>query len=295
MISFLVCSINPDLATALRENLAATAGVEHELLVHDNRATHRGLSRVYNDLAGRAAFPLLCFVHEDVRFRSPPGWGRELAAFFASHPGAGVVGFAGSQVKSRIPSGWHGLPAHTRQHVLQHDRRGRVRAIDRNPAGEPYSRVAVVDGLCLLARREVWRVHRFDEVAFPGFHFYDLDFCTQVAQSRANYVCHTVWPEHFSAGSFGEAWRIAAEAYHRKWSERLPIHCGSLTPAELERCEAYSAYRSLRELLRDPGAGIGRLAQARADYRAHARPGYDLRLVPHRLRFAWRRLRAPWR
>ncbi|HYQ80705.1 MAG TPA: hypothetical protein VEP68_04340, partial [Anaeromyxobacteraceae bacterium] len=84
MISFIVCSIREDQLAGLRENLAAGAGVEHELLAHDNREARWGLARVYNRLAESARHPLLGFLHEDVRFPAAPGWGRELAEFYAS-------------------------------------------------------------------------------------------------------------------------------------------------------------------------------------------------------------------
>lgn len=294
MISFIVCSIDQVHAAALRENLAATVGVDHELLVHDNRELHWGLARVYNHLAAQAKSPLLCFVHEDVRFRSPPGWGRELLGFYAAHPEAGVVGFAGSQVKTRAASGWGGLGTYNRQNLVQHGDRGGPRTIRVNPAGEAFSRVTVLDGLCLFVPRATWESHRFDEVTFPGFHLYDLDFSTQVALDRSNFVCHTVLVEHFSPGSCNVAWGVATDDYHRKWSAKLPISCVPLAPGEVERCEAYSAYRSLRELLKKPGISHGRLAQAWADYRVHARAGYDLRLLRYRLRAAWRRFRARW-
>ena len=292
MISFIVCSVREDQQAALTENLAATAGVEHEVLVHDNREANWGLARVYNSLAGRARHPLLCFLHEDVRFRSPPGWGRELTAFYARHPEAGVVGFAGSQVKSRTPSGWGTLERYNRVNLLQHEQRGgmaQVHLVQHNPDQQAFSRVVVLDGLCLFAPREVWAAHRFDEIAYPGFHLYDLDFSTQVAQARANYVCHTVVPEHLSAGSFGEAWRNGSEAYHRKWSGRLPLTCLPLTPDQLQVCESYNAYRSLRDLLCDPLAARARLAEAWSAYRANASARYGARLLRHRLRAALRK------
>jgi len=292
MISFLVCSIREDLLAGLRENLAATVGLEHELLVHDNRQTHWGLARVYNRLAEQAKYPLLCFVHEDVRFRSPPAWGRELLGFYSTHPEAGVVGFAGSQVMTRAASGWLGLPAYARETLVQHEPSGGERIIHANPAGEPFSRVTVIDGLCQFVARPTWEAHRFDEVTFPGFHLYDLDFSLQVALDRPNFVCHTVLAEHFSIGSYSEAWLEASGAFHRKWDARLPISCVPLTPEQAERCEAYDAYRSLRDMLKRARPSPERLEHAWAAYRVHARPEYDLRLLQYRLRAAWRRLRA---
>jgi hypothetical protein len=295
MISFLVCSIDPAHAAGVRANLAATVGVEHELLIHDNREAKWGLARVYNQLAGRARHPLLCFLHEDVRFRSPPGWGLVLIDFYASHPEAGLVGFAGSQVKSRTASGWSSLPRYNRMNLLQGGRPGGAvgaRLLVQNPDQLPFTPVVVLDGLCLFASHLAWSVARFDEVTFPGFHLYDLDFSTQVALSRTNYVCHGVLPEHFSSGSFGGAWRLASEAYHRKWAARLPLSCLPLGPEELEALEAFAAYRSLRDLLRDPAATPASLAAARGAFKAHATARYQLRLLAPRLRAALRRIRS---
>jgi len=286
MISFLSTHVDDALAAALRENLA-TCGVPHEILLHDNRETCWGLARAYNHLAGRARYPLLCFVHTDVRFLSPPDWGRALVDFFASHPEAGVVGFAGAAVKTRAPSGWACLPVHNRQHLLQHVSPGRTRLREANPHGEAFSRVVVLDGMCLIAPAAVWRARPFDE-AFTGFHLYDLDFTSEVALERANYVCHTVLAEHFSPGVFRADWREANAAYHRKWADRLPLSVTPLSPEALSDCEAYSAYRWLRVLLEDPKASPTELAEAWATYRAHARVRYDLRLLRHRLRAAWR-------
>jgi hypothetical protein len=208
--------------------------------------------------------------------------------FYAGHPEAGVVGFAGSQVKTRSPSGWENLAAHTRENVVQHGFPGGARALRVNPGGEAYSRVSVLDGLALFVPRRIWSAHRFDEATCPGFHLYDLDFTTQVAQTHANYVCHTVLPEHFSMGIPKASWREAIERYHRKWGERLPLTCLALTPAQQRECEAFSAYHWLRELLRNPPQDQAMLERAWATYRASARPGYSLRLLRYRLGAALR-------
>jgi hypothetical protein len=295
MITFIVCSIRKEQLAGLAASLAATAGVEYELLVHDNRETHWGLGRVYNHLAERARFPLLCFVHEDVRFLSPPGWGRALVDFYAAHARAGVVGFAGSQVKSRAASGWGNLARYNRENFVQHLGGGKARTKRHNPQGETFSRVSVVDGLCLFAPLEVWRTHRFDEVAFPGFHLYDLDFCTQVALTHTNHVCHTVLAEHLSLGSFGEEWCDATDSYHRKWAAQLPLACLPLSAAELRQCEAYSAYRHLRDRLKAPAVASDRLEQAWRAYRPYATPLRDLKLLRLRLLADRRRARSPAR
>ncbi len=286
MISFIVCSVREDQLGALSENLASTAGVEFELLAHPNREANWGLARVYNHLAGQARFPLLAFLHEDVRFPAAPPFGRELAAFFASHPDAGVVGFAGSQVKTRSPSGWENLAAYTRENVVQHGFPDGARALQVNPANEAYSRVTVLDGFALFVRREVWSAHRFDEELCPGFHLYDLAFSSAVARTRANYVCQVVRPEHFSMGTPKASWREANQRYHLAWSDRLPLFCEVLAPAQWRECENFSAYHWLRELLKDPPADPAMLDRAWATYWASASFTSTLRLLRHWLRAA---------
>ena len=54
MISIIVCSINPDAAEKLKQNIAATIGrVEYEVIVFDNRTSGYGICKVYNSCAER--------------------------------------------------------------------------------------------------------------------------------------------------------------------------------------------------------------------------------------------------
>ena len=66
MISVLICSIDTELLNNVRTNIAETIGVPFEILYLDNRNEKKGICQVYNELAERARFPYLCFLHEDV-------------------------------------------------------------------------------------------------------------------------------------------------------------------------------------------------------------------------------------
>ncbi len=48
--------------------------------------------------ASQAKFNIICFLHEDVLFRSQ-NWGLTLVSLFADHPDLGLVGLAGSKYK----------------------------------------------------------------------------------------------------------------------------------------------------------------------------------------------------
>jgi hypothetical protein len=284
VISFVTCSVDDRLLERLRGNLARTAGVRHELVVHPNREAGWGLARAYNAGAVRATYPILCFLHEDVEFLSAPGWAERVVRLYAEHPDAGVAGFAGCQVKSRAPSGWLGPHRHVRQHFLQGSRDGRTEWMVNDPAGEAVAPVAVVDGMCLFVRREDWAATPFDEETFPGFHGYDLDLCTAVGRRRINRVFLDVDVRHDSPGSFDRTWREAMRAYHARWKEVLPLACVPLGAAEVDAVEAYAAYRYLRGLLDDPTATPAELAEARAAWRPHRSPARTMRL-------AWRTVR----
>lgn len=283
MISFITCSIDPTQLKGLRHNLAETAGVEYELIAHDNREAGWGLARAYNHGAGRARYPLLCFVHEDVRFRTP-GFGAELVRFYAATPGAGLVGFAGSKAKSRAPSGWSNLPQFDRRHVLQHGRSGAITLQTAIQEGTPYTRVLTLDGMAFFAPAAIWRAHRFDEQTFPGFHGYDLDFSTTVALAHPNFVCQAVLAEHFSPGSFNPAWAWATEAYHRKWADRLPLACVELDEAARESLERTCAYRYYRDRLEDPSTPPPLIEAARRHYLPHATLQLDFKIAKRQLR-----------
>lgn len=249
MFSVIVCSVDPAAAEALRENVAQTIGVPFEWLACDNRRSPRGICAVYNALARQARYDCLCFVHEDVRFRTE-GWGRMLAAELAQR-GCGVIGFAGGVLKTRATTGWCLDGRDARTHYAQPDTRGTLRTHRHNPAGEAFSRVVCLDGFCLVTRRAVWEAAPFDETLLGGFHGYDLDFTLAAAQRFENRVCHTVEVEHRSAGRYSPAWRRALEAVHAKWRDRLPLFAGTEPqPRVVAACECRAEALWWRKLMR---------------------------------------------
>lgn len=233
MISFICCSINPDALAALRRNLEETIDVPFELLGFDNRATGYGLCKVYNHCAAEARYDLLCFLHEDVAFRTRDFLkGGGISALLRT-PQCGVIGFAGSTLKLREMTGLDTGRSYKRGHYIQRYPSGRRSTRIHNPKHEDFSPVVLLDGLCMFVSRKVWEEVRFDEVNFPSFHGYDLDFTLAVsAAGYTNYVCHTVMPEHFSIGSFNESWLDMLRTLHDKWCDRLPMNVGPTISAE---------------------------------------------------------------
>lgn len=250
MFSFVVCSIHPQRAEALRRNLETTVGVPFELIVKDNRGTGKGICQVYNEAAAEARFDLVGFLHEDIAFRTPD-WGDTIAAQLRK-PGCGVIGFAGSSVKSRALSGWAVRPG-IRENYAQPDRKHPevVHRFRTETEHRPFAPAVCLDGLCLFVRREVWSEIRFDERTFRGFHAYDLDFTTAVARRYRNYVCMNILVEHFSTGSYSRSWVRETMLYHDKWRDCLPMFAEEpLSVRETEHMERRTEGAALRFLLR---------------------------------------------
>ncbi len=249
LISIIVCSIRPYEAEALCENVAQSIGVEHEMIIHDNRGSDKGICQVYNECAERAQGEYLCFAHEDISFLTND-WGREIISKL-SEPKCGVVGFAGSVVKYAYRYGWQGVRRFTRKNYIAKVSAGKE-SLRRSESKSSYSEVICLDGMSLFVRKDVWAKFRFDEETFGGFHSYDTDFTTSVAYGGYhNYVSHSVLIEHRSTGSFSKSWYESVLLYNAKWSVRLPLWAKSETyQSEVERYAAPTEAFGLKLLLK---------------------------------------------
>jgi len=245
MISIIVSSINPEQKNAFIANIDSTIDVPYELLVHDNRETNWGLCKLYNFYAERAKYDILAFFHEDILFHTT-NWGSIITDFYAKNTDAGIVGFAGSTLKTQTMSGWECHKAATRLNIIQRQNEYKVRRKLVNPLQEDFSRVLTVDGLALFVPKNVWKQYQFDEQTFRGFHFYDLDFSMQVSESYKNYVCYLISVEHFSKGTYPRPWFDTALLFQDKWKDKLPYGIHSYSSEVINRAEANAKYKLTR-------------------------------------------------
>lgn len=241
MISIIVCSVNPEQNFIFKKNIEQLIGVPYELHIHDNREDKWGLCKVYNHYARISKYNILCFFHEDILFHTK-NWGCILTDFFNQNPMAGIVGFAGSTVKTKNFSGWGNSKITSRKNIIQHLSNGQVKQFIHNPLNEAYSRVAVLDGLALITQKKVWEKYPFDETFFTGFHLYDLDFSLQIAQEYTNYVCFLIEIEHLSNGSYSKTWYSESVKFHQKWNAKIPFSVEIYLPEAMQKFENTSAY-----------------------------------------------------
>lgn len=226
MISVIICSVNPTQLQEVSQNISETIGLPYELIAVDNRNTIRGICSVYNDAAVEAEYNYLCFLHEDVKFHTK-GWGAILFDLLEKSK-IGLVGVSGPTYKSPIPSSWTACKEDFyRTNTIQHFGVSQNPLIHtKNPDNNIYSEVAVVDGVFLATRKDVFSEFSFDENRLTGFHGYDFDLSMQIRHKYKIVVTHQILIEHLSAGIYNYQWLSDIISLHKKWKNQLPIFIG---------------------------------------------------------------------
>jgi hypothetical protein len=251
MITVIICSVNPELREAVTANIAATIGVEFELIAIDNQITPKGICTVYNEAAAKAGYPYLCFVHEDVCFHTQR-WGQVLVDLLSAESHA-LVGVSGAVYKSDIPGSWVDCDQqHYRVNALQHFAGKGVVEQRFNPERKQLSEVAVIDGVFMATRKNIWENIQFDTSLLKGFHVYDLDFSLSAGRFGKVLVTHEILLEHFSAGSFSKEWINDTLTVHQKWKQTLPRFKG-VSGTRDQFSDYLSAAAFLLHLLKQPG------------------------------------------
>lgn len=280
MITFIICSVHPERQKDAVQNILSSSGIEPEIFVHDNREVNWGLCKVYNHYSALASNDIICYMHEDLFFITED-WVRHIVEFYKDNPDAGVIGFLGSQIKTKSPSPVGGEPCYEMGSLMQHS--GDLVKMYTRRAGEGlFSQVIQIDGLCMIVPRKVWEQHPFDEITFDRFHLYDLDFTINISQYYKNYVCHSVMVEHMSEGAHNEQWYYYTEKFQEKWGDKLPITSIPMTPEQIKKSERYTAYKFYKNVLKNKRAAY--IDFARIIYEPYSTCLSDLRLLKYKLK-----------
>jgi len=223
MFSILICSANTSYLENLKINIHETIGSVYELLVWDNLAEPKPIAEVYNMLAARAKYPICCFIHEDIQFRTK-NWSDKLQKAFEENPETGMIGIAGAKYKSRTPSGWStGIPTLDYCNIFHEDKFGSVQHLYNNPAQSIFEPVVNIDGVFMAIRRDVWDDMKFNEKILRGFHLYDIDFSFQVHKKWKAAVIFNIDILHFTqGGNFGNDWLENTLHWHDHFAKELP-------------------------------------------------------------------------
>ena len=241
MISIIVCSRKDVLSEELRQNISDTIGTDYELVVIDNSKNDHSIFSAYNEGVRRAKGDILCFMHEDVLFRSAD-WGNRINQYFNEDGKIGVIGFAGSHFLPAAPMYWYSSPFVSQKNLNNDQGVLKEHSHEDWFAGRSIIEVVAIDGFCFFARKCLFEHIRFDETTYSGFHLYDMDICMQVIESKYKVcVCRDVLAEHcwsqkkLFTKTGGDLFMYNLNLFVDKWKGKkmLPIWRGLDLPAEM--------------------------------------------------------------
>ncbi len=214
MISVIISSHNLLNFENISLSISKSIGnVAYEIIRIENNNKF-SLTEAYNMGASMAKFDYLCFVHEDVYFRSF-NWGLNLLALFNDCPFAGVVGVAGSTIKTDMPTGWATSSEFDKISIIQKINSGIIHYNTRPNVMTNSERVEILDGVFLFTSKIVWAKYKFDE-SLKGYHLYDIDFTLRVSKGYHNYISYAITIEHLSVGGFDDNWLMKILEYHNR-------------------------------------------------------------------------------
>ena len=224
MISIIVCSRNPAELSRFSESVSGTIGLPFEIVAIDNSQNKHSIFSAYNEGARRSRYDLLCFSHEDIAFHTKD-WGKILEQIFTTDASIGLIGVAGSNYRTLVPSSWGSHADSNYINLIQGSGRDKTEGQHwiNNPTKETLANVVCVDGVWFCTRKQIALSTGFDEKTFSGFHCYDIDYSLSVLQQFRVAVTSEVLIEHFSQGSYSRDWIEASLTLHQKWQNSLPV------------------------------------------------------------------------
>jgi hypothetical protein len=248
MISIIICSKNIKLFSDLSENISKTIGCEFEIIRIKNYDNKFSIFSAYNKGFNDSTGKFIVFVHEDVIFHTK-NWGNILFDLFENDSKIGLIGIAGSKIKTKNISGWWDSPEESWvMNLIQHDN-GKVKNLNIGFQGKNYEEVAVIDGVFMAIRINSF-INYFDE-SLNGFHCYDHNLSiNSIISGYKNIVTNQILVEHFSIGNQNECWYANSYIFHKKYSRYLPIKIGSFKYYNLDGIENINIEKVLNNMIR---------------------------------------------
>jgi GT2 family glycosyltransferase len=230
------------------QGIADNTGTDFEIVVVDNGSTdgtpgyfedlrnrlnvrvlrnseNEGAIRAINQGLSAATGEYACVMHNDVVIREN-GWLEKMTSLYEKDGSFGLAGFAGRRFidkKARVDES-------TLVHSLTNE------GLDTPPMVKKAEEVAVVDGLCLFSRLNLFKeVGCLDEV-YEWMHFYDLDISFKFLKAGYKNIVINVKCYHINNGGntrFSEDYKkiVSDDAgllnknsaiFRKKWKNFLP-------------------------------------------------------------------------
>jgi glycosyltransferase involved in cell wall biosynthesis len=249
MISIIICSRKNAIPHTLSANIKDTVGCEFELIIIDNSENKYSIFEAYNLGIEKSSGKYLCFIHDDILFHTKD-WGNILEDIFVSNKDYGLIGVAGSNLKTRTPSGWWDCQdKHKSINIVQHYPNGKVVKEQSGFENSVLNEAAIVDGVFLALRKEM---NIFFDQKLEGFHNYDLNISIETKKNNFKIgVTNQILIEHFSIGSLNNEWLNSIISVHKYYRKFLPLAINNSLDAE---AEIFSSKRLINHCLLAKGS-----------------------------------------
>ena len=210
----------------MKKNIAETVGCEYEFVVIDNSKNDYSIFSAYNEGIRRARGNDLCFMHDDILYKTQD-WGIKVEQILKDES-IGFAGVIGSYVMTKDYGYWDMMAPFVTGSVVVNETGPIANDGDAyNDVVSGGSDVAILDGMWLCGRKNLFEKLSFDEQTYSGFHMYDMDICMQsLVTGYRNVVVRGLDIRHYSHAQFNLAFCDALDMFHRKWAQHLPVCCG---------------------------------------------------------------------
>ncbi|MCL2589934.1 MAG: glycosyltransferase family protein [Betaproteobacteria bacterium] len=193
------------------------ANFPHEIIaIHDARSLAEG----YNRALRRARGDIVIFSHDDVLIIDPD-FAQKISHRLRDFD---ILGFAGT--RRVVADIWWRAGFPWLSGAVTHIRDRKLNLNHWNPEPWPVvDDIQGIDGLCIMARREVAKEIGFDETTFDGFHLYDLDFSFSAWRAGKKLgVCCDIPVIHASWGKYGKVHAHYGRLFIEKHRDTLPTN-----------------------------------------------------------------------
>lgn len=219
MISVIICSRKNRLSEELVYNINNTIGVDYELIVIDNSNCKYSIYEAYNEGIRKSKGVFWCFIHDDIRFLTPK-WGQILIYIFKSDDNIGLVGVAGSKIKTKTPSGWWESKENV-LNIIQHYSSSKKEVICTDFLSTEEEVVAI-DGVLMAMPKDNFFLFNSQ---IKSFHGYDLNLSfEQLISGKKIVVTNRILLEHYSNGTIDEKWIESIYMIHKLYKRILPLN-----------------------------------------------------------------------
>ena len=226
MISFVICSINPDKFRNLEANLSTVMGDVAYELIHVTDA--KSLCEGYNRAIKRSIGSVVIFCHDDIEILLP-NFGNKILQHLRSVDLIGVAGT--SKVVDGLwrRAGWpyiHGQVGHYQIYdAMPYVASIYDFAVPATEGRTLSTGMQALDGVFVALHRRVLDNIRYDEITFDGFHGYDIDFTYRAyLKGYSLGVFSDSGLIHYSKGKYDENWEKFNLRFKQKHAGNLPIY-----------------------------------------------------------------------